>query len=129
MRRRRIIMLICFVIVVSGCAIFFSLRKKDKDNYISVAQACKMLTLLNTDMNSLKSVSNHFGENSSGEWYEKYINYMLDMDYLEISQNEPDSKLAEQMYSYGDLKYFLNEQLFRICAKHPGMVDKLKSYL
>ena len=107
MRRRRIIILICFVIVVSGCAIFFSLRKKDKDNYISVAQACKMLTLLNTDMNSLKSVSNHFGENSSGEWYEKYINYMLDMDYLEISQNEPDSKLAEQMYSYGDLKYFL----------------------
>ncbi len=103
MNKKKIIIMAGIVLaagIAIGGIIFFSSKKDDKN--ISIALACKMLTLLETDKETAMTVDSYF-EEPADIWYEKYMNYMYSKDYIDI-----DRKSANKSYTYEDLRYYLN---------------------
>lgn len=106
----RIIILFVCVIAVSAGVIIYNFKKDEKKGYISIAVASKMLALLDTDKSSVSEAANHFGNAGEGAWYEKYINYMLDMKYIILDEKKITKSDVDKAFTFGDLKQYLKNR-------------------
>ena len=83
-KKKRIFGAIVFgIVTVLGLVILF-LVKDNSSNHISVATAAKMLSLLEADKNRISQSKDCFNDKKN-IWYEKYINYMVEKNYIDTS--------------------------------------------
>ncbi len=79
-----------------------------RKNYITNAGAAKQLVLLESDKDGAAGCRNYY--DSDNQWYEKYMNYMYEHEYLDVDKLEATDKNANKAYTYGSLKRYLTKR-------------------
>lgn len=100
-RKKILIPILSAVLVTVVIAAATIIKNKNKNDYISHAAAAKMLTLLETDSQTLTG-------SGGGEWYEKYLYYAGNMNFMDVPGESLLKHYALQDYTYGDLKQYLS---------------------
>lgn len=111
-KKKKNIIAICMLIIILslGLIIIFFVRDKSR-NYISIASASKMLSLLEADKTRIAESKSCFnGKNSM--WYEKYINYMIEKNY--IDESEIRNGFYNKKFDYEHLLRYFDEKGVRI---------------
>jgi stage II sporulation protein D len=106
-KKKRIFGAIVFgIVIVLGLVILF-LVKDNSSNHISVATAAKMLSLLEADKNRISQSKDCFNDKKN-IWYEKYINYMVEKNY--IDKRDINLNFANKKYTYGMFFEYLQKK-------------------
>ncbi len=101
-KRLLVIVTVIGVFAITAALLILSVRKK-QDSYISRSIASKMLVLLEADKVGAAQAPDCFEGKGTGEWYEKYINYMSLRGYGDFGSKRE----ANKAFTYGDMKQYL----------------------
>ncbi len=110
MKRKKLILIgIVLALAAAGiCLVVFFNVGTDK-NCFSKGLASKMLALLDADKSIISATSDCFDSNEA-EWYEKYMNYLYANGLLDIKENKPTKRTAQEEWTYGDFKYYFEQK-------------------
>ena len=108
MRTKKLVYWTLLIPVVVVILIVIIVKLDTSDNYISRAMASKAMALALTDKDgcaaSQKENGSHFSAGEQGEWYVKYVDYLMEGGFFEEGA-KADKDFASSALTYGEAAY------------------------
>ena len=108
MRTKKMVYWTLLIPVIVALLIIIIVKLDTSDNYISRAMASKAMALALTDKDgcaaSQKEHGSHFSAGEQGEWYVKYLDYLMEEGYYEEGV-KADKAFASSALTYGEAAY------------------------
>lgn len=114
---------IVLVIIALASYIIIAFADRNEKKYISYARASKMLAMLEADKTTINMIEKANNSETEGNWYKKYINYMVYKGYLSGNKIK-----YYEAFTYGDLTEYLEKKKIDISLIENALDIKFEDY-